>query len=1203
MQAIEGLIELNRRGVAPDRFRPLIQELDSAGLLTSEGSGPPPIAGVIELYNRGVLNDRDNPDFNRDLRRQYLPIMQRLVTQGLVRAYVPQNQRDNSFMRLFGHGRTFGFSDEIRGGLGAVRDVITGDAPSLSEGYDYNLAVQRANLGQSRQALGPVGAVASEIAGGLASPVMRMNALAPNATVAQRANQFGTHAAGYGAIQGFGEGEGGFQNRIADAGVGAAMGYGLGAAGGAALARGQDWLAARRAAGDARRLEAAAVNQNAMSQFSDAGVPAFAPAVVNSPTVQTTAESLMGSVMGGPLVRGAGRTVNALEGRIAETIAGAGGRRAADDMGSDVQQLLRRNLTEYSAPNAEVNRMTAAQAERITQVPTGPGYVPPRPRADPVPPVDVLPVTPRQLTIDDVRAPPVNVTPEPVRTNHRPFEAVTLEEINPQLAQRIAAARAEIEGVSRIHNERILPAAQQAERAFRRDMNGLFRDMQGDPGFAIALRERNIRSVDDFINQGLGEARSSFGPGDPFRLVRQRYGEIEGRYRDALRPYTESNGRYETLASRIREMEAQGERARDQGWRLMVQNEHGNAVRRAEDATTQRRVAAETSAREEALRRAQAAEMDRATQETARMRGAAQSEAERATRARQREMDAKYDADMQNYTPRFEPGRSREHTYPTEFAAAYRQAETHARGPIGHYMAPIYEPVPPVRREIKVGPLRTSQYEEVAQKPIQRRTATMNLVNDFGREARSAGLLRGWKDGDFNAPELWSLLRDRLGREVADRLRDGLSRTTAGRLPIEGLRDIRTMVRRTAEARPVEGVNMNDRAMLRRLHGAMSEDMQTMLRMAGRSDPAYTIAADQYRMIDTAYERFVTEFRRPLRAVFGENVSPEQALRRLQASAQTRTQDLQLLRNAYRVATEKGDVRRVTGILVSNMAEGGLPGFIKQYGGLSSEAKRIMFAGNASELGTQLERFFSLARRMEPYVIEGGGVDLTRLARLSNVSLAGIGLMVNVPAAIGQALGMHAMARLLSSDKFVRWLTKVPAAREPSSPLFRAAVARIQGVVQAETGISNAAWGAFASQLPALVMNPQSVPQRSSEAQPEAQQASGAQASEVEHHSASQPRDNGGRFILAASTPQALSSSTQEAHDQDMAQLPPNVAGAYDVMRRRAREAGVSDVDIEAVLRHAANADPSDATMEMIEQLADHFRVRPPWASPGGISQ
>lgn len=1195
MQPLEALVELERRGAAPERFRPLLQELDQAGLLASENGGPPQIANVIELYNRGVLNDRGHQDFNRELRGRYLPIMQRLVRDGLVQAYVPQNQRDNGYQRRVQHGQTFGFSDEIMAGLGAVRDRITGDAASLGEGYDYNLAVQRENLRQARANTGPLGTVA-EIAGGFASPVMPMNVLTQGASVGARANQFGMHAAGYGAVSGFGEAEGGVANRLLGAGTGGAMGYGIGAAGGAALARGSDWLARRRNAMDARRTEAAALNQNVVGQFQDAGVPVFSPAVVNNPTMQSTAESLLGSVMGGPLVRRSNQTVNALEERIAGTIAGAGGRRAGDEMGQEVQQLLRRNMTEYSVPNAEVNRMTPAQAERITQVPTGPGYVPPRPVADPVPPVEVQPVQPRQIRIDDVSVPPANVAPEPVQANYRPFESVTLAEVNPQLAQRISATRAEMEAMSRIHNERILPVAQQAEHAFRRDMNGLFREVQADPGYAIILRERGIRNLDDFINVGLGAERSAFGPGDPFRAIRPRYNQINARFDDALRPYADSTQRYETLASRVQDLEAQGERARDAGWRLMVQNEHGNAVRRAQDATTQRRIAAETTARERALTEAQARENERAIQETARMRGTAQSEAERATRARQAEMDARYEADMQNYVPRFEPGRSREHTYPTEFAAAYRQAEAHARGPIGHYMAPIYEPVPPVRREIKVGPLRTSHYEEVAQKPIQRRTATMNLVNDFGREARSAGLLRGWKDGDFNAPELWSLLRDRLGREVADRLQDGLSRTTVGRLPIEGLRDIRTMVRRTAEARPVEGVNMNDRAMLRRLHGAMSEDMQTMLRMAGRSDPAYTIAADQYRMIDTAYERFVTEFRRPLRAVFGENVSPEQALRRLQSAAQAKTQDLQLLRNAYRVATEKGDVRRVTGILLSDMAEGGLPGFIKRYGGLSTEAKRIMFAGNASELGSQLERFHALARRMEPYIVEGGGVDLTKLARLSNASLAGIGLMVNVPAAIGQALGMHAMAKLLASDRFVNWLTALPRTRTPASPQFQSALARVRGIIQTEAGINDAAWNALAAGLPAAVQNP--LPQSRADAPP---------ANTQQHHSSHQPRDPAGRFngapvVPVAGDARALSRPEPEVQRQDMEQLPPEVASAYQQMRQRARAAGISDVDIEAVLRHAATVDPSDATMELIEQMSRHFRVRTPWASPSGLS-
>lgn len=1199
MQAIEGLIELSRRGQTPDRFRPLIQELDSAGLLTSEGSGPPPIAGVIELYNRGVLNDRNSPDFNRDLRRQYLPIMHRLVTQGLVTPYVPQNQRDNPYLRLAGHGTTFGLSDEIRGGLGAVRDVITGDAPSLSEGYDYNLAVQRENLRQSRRQAGPIGSVAAEVVGGFASPAMAASALPAGATVMQRARQFGTHAAGYGAVQGFGEAEGGVGNRIEGTAVGAGIGAGLGFAGGAALARGGDWLAARRAAADARRIEASAANQNAMAQFTDAGVPAFAPAIVNSPTMQTTAESLMGSVMGGPLVRRATETVNALENNIASTIAGAGGRRAADDMGSEIQQLVRNSLLREPPPSA--GPMDINQARSIASLPAGLDAPPPRRLAEPVAPADVQPVQPRQLTIDDVPAPAVRVDPEPVRTNYRPFESVTLEDVNPQLAQRLASTRAELEGVSRIHNERILPAARQAETAFRRDMNGLFRSMQADDGFAIALRERGLRNVDDFINIGLGEARSAFGPGDPFRLVRARYAEIEARYRDALRPYTESQVRYEALAARARELEAQGERVRDQGWRLMVQNEHGNAVRRANDATTQRRIAAEMTAREQALARAQAAENERAITETAKARARARMNAEAQQRARQAELDAEHQATLGERTGVWNPGASRGHSYPTEFEAAYRQVESNARGQIGNYMAPITVAQAPRREVQKLGPVRVG-YHDVPQPEILRNTATLDLMQEFGRRARASDVLRGWKDGDFAAPAFWAHMRSHIGSDIADRLRNLYVRGRVPPITLEGLRKLRTDVRRTLQGENGAALTADGRAMLKSIHGAMTDDLQTMLRIHGRADPAYAIAADQMQIVDAAYKRFAVDFKRPLRAVFGEGVSPEQALRRLQSAAQSRTQDLQLLRNAYRVATEKGDVRRVTGILLSDMAEGGIPGFIKRYGGLSTEAKRIMFAGNARELGSQLERFHALARRMEPYIVEGGGVDLTKLARLSNVSLAGIGLMVNVPAAIGQALGMHAMARLLASDRFMAWLTRIPATRQPTSPQFRAALARVSGIVQAETGIPEQAWQSLMSRMPTLVMNPQ--PVRRSDAPADSAPASAAAApSEPEHHSQRQPRDVDGRFILAANTPQAVSSPTPEAQGQDLAQLPAEIAAAYDAMRRRARAAGVSDVDIESVLRHAANSDPSDATMELIEQLSGHFRVRPPWAGPGGISR
>jgi hypothetical protein len=1049
MQPLEALVELERRGAAPERFRPILNDLNAAGMLTAGDNGLPQIAGVIELYSRGVLNDRDNPDFNRNLGRQYLPIMQRLVAQGLVTPYVPQNQRDGT-LRLMQHGQTFGFSDEIQAGLGAVRDRITGDAQSLGEGYDYNLAVQRENMRQARRQTGPIGAVAAEVVGGLLSPAARMRSLGEGATVAQRANQIGLHSAGYGAVQGFGEAEGGIENRGVGAVTGGVLGYGLGAGLGAGIARYGDWRAARVAQAEARQVETAAINQNVAGEFTEAGVPVFAPAVTSSPTIRTTAETVMGSAVGQPLVNSARRSITALEGQIGETIAEAGGRRASDELGQEVQGLLRRSLDQNTIPGAVVNRMTPAEAEAISHVPTGPGYVPPRPRVDPVPPVEIQPVQPRTLTIDDVPTPAVHVPPEPVRTNYRPFESVTLEEINPQIAQRIAAARAEIDGVSRIHNERVLPAARQAETAFRRDMNELFRSLQRDPQSYWILRERGIHNLDDFINSGVGPQRNALGLVDDLRHVRGRYEQINARFDEALRPYAESNARYEALATRIRELEAQGERIRDEGWRLMVQNEHGNAVRRAEEATTQRRVSAETSAREQALARALAEENERAIQETARMRGTARSEADAATRARQREADAKYDADMASYSPHYRPGASREHSYKTEFDAAYRQIEANAPGQIGNYMSPIVMHQPPKRVNVM------GKTVEIPQQSISERTAVMELINDFGREGRGRNLLRGWKDYDFNSQMLWDYLRNRLGGEVAGRLHLGVipnkgkGSNLRRDMPLEGLRHLRTTVRRTAEA-PFRPDDITDRAMLQRLNGAMTEDLQTMLR--SKYGPEYTMAADRLKMVDAAYGKHKDEMVDTLRKLFGDNVAPEQALQLLQKAAQRSTHDIDLLRKFYRVATEKGDVKRATGAILSNMAEGGMPEFLKRYGGLSSEAKKIMFAGNAGELGNALERLHRIARRLEPYMIEGRGLDLFRVPNM----LMGATLMFHIPAGIAQAVGMNGMARLLASDRFLNWLTAMPKARTAWTPEFREGMGRLRNILMIEFGLTDAA--------------------------------------------------------------------------------------------------------------------------------------------------
>lgn len=1055
-QPLEALLELERRGSAPDRFRPILQELDQAGMLTASPNGLPQIANVVELYARGVLNDPSAEGYSEDVGRRYMPIIRKLVSAQLVTPSIPTSQREgywSGMARSAVRGISAGFIDEAGATLSAINDYVagatSGDNVSVGDAYDYNLQVQRHLNAQARRNTGLAG-MAAEMAGGMLLPIGRLRALGTEATVGQRAHEMGRQAAGYGAVTGFGEGEGGFANRVVSATEHAAVGYGLGAALGGGIARFSDWRAARRAQTEASQLEAAAATQNVANEFTEAGVPVFAPAVSSSPALRTTTESIMGSAVGQPLVQSAQRSITALEGRIGETLAGAGGRRATDEMGNEVQTLLRRNLTEHSLPGATVNRMTPAEAEAISRVPTGPDYVPPRPRAEPVPPVEVQPVQPRSLTINDVTAPPVHVPPVEPRPSYRNFESVTLEEVNPQLAQRISAARAELDGSIRIHNERVLPVAQQAERAFRRDMNELFRGLQQDPQYAAILRERGIRNLDDFIASRGRPQTNALGVVDDLRPIRQRFEQIRHRFEEALRPYNESMARYETIGARIREMEAQAESVRDSAWRTMVQNEHGNAVRAAEAETQRVRVSRETSAREEALRRAQAAEEARAVDETARMRGRAQSEAEAATRARQREMDAKYEADMAGYTPRLDVGAARGHTYPTEFSAAYRQVEANAPGQIGNFMSPIVIAQPPKRVNVM------GKVDEIKQPDILKRTEVMELVNDFGREARAQNLLRGWKDYDFTSPKLWDHLRSTLGDNVANRLRLGVVENKGKGsnlrrdMPLEGLQKFRTAVRRASEA-PFHPEDISDRAMLKRLYGAMTDDMQGMLR--SKADPRYPIAADQLRMVDTAYGKHAEEIVDRLRVLFGDNVAPEVALRRLQIAAQRSTHDIDLLRKFYRVAGDKGDVKRSTAVILSNMAEGGLQEFLKRYGGLSSEAKKIMFAGNAGELGNALERLHRLGRRLEPYMIEGRGLDIMRVPNM----MMGATLVFNIPTAIAQAAGMNAAARLLTSERFLNWLTAMPKARTPWSPQFTQMMQRFRAVAVEELGLTEAA--------------------------------------------------------------------------------------------------------------------------------------------------
>ena len=131
-------------------------------------------------------------------------------------------------------GASFGFADEIRGGLeGAIAGAIPG-GDSFQEAYIRGRDAQRGLLRQARED-NPRMALAGELAGGFAAPLPGMGWIKNAATAPAMAGRLATVGAGAGAVTGLGESasmEDAPQNMLLGAGIGAGAGPVLAGAGG-----------------------------------------------------------------------------------------------------------------------------------------------------------------------------------------------------------------------------------------------------------------------------------------------------------------------------------------------------------------------------------------------------------------------------------------------------------------------------------------------------------------------------------------------------------------------------------------------------------------------------------------------------------------------------------------------------------------------------------------------------------------------------------------------------------------------------------------------------------------------------------------------------------------------------------------------------------------------------------------------------------
>lgn len=134
----------------------------------------------------------------------------------------------DNIVRQMAKGATFNLSDEIAAGgraaVGAVGDLFQSGGPTMGERYGAALAEERGR-DKAFEAAHPFVGIGAQIAGGVMNPLGRY--VMPESLLGRTAGNIGVGAL-FGGAQGFGEGEGGFVNRMGPAALGAVTGGVLG---------------------------------------------------------------------------------------------------------------------------------------------------------------------------------------------------------------------------------------------------------------------------------------------------------------------------------------------------------------------------------------------------------------------------------------------------------------------------------------------------------------------------------------------------------------------------------------------------------------------------------------------------------------------------------------------------------------------------------------------------------------------------------------------------------------------------------------------------------------------------------------------------------------------------------------------------------------------------------------------------------------
>ena len=998
-----------------------------------------------------------------------------------------------AFVRNMSGAATFGWNDPFVAGV----KTLFGDGD-----YKSNLAEQDLRSAVARR--NPAAQVLGDTAGMMLQGLMTLpsTAIRVGQTGAQALREGVDTALRYGAAYGTAQGLGSSRSetvggQVADMATGGANGALMGLAGYGVLSGVGAGLAKYQQGRDARRT----ANALRLQEMHDAGVVDPLPATVSNSRLMQMASRLSEVTPGGKSIGDkAARNVGDVQSRINDTLSRPIGGREAGDLGTIVQDDLRRNLTQRSISSNDLASMSKSELESIAGPVTDQGFMPPRPNVAPVQPRNVDPVQ------------PVDVGPAPTQ----PMSTDSVSRLN---AQRDFIARSIDDKVAR-HNA-ANTSYKTADDAINSGLESVgIRDVRkGSDGIWYAnTTKAGEKPVYIPINDG---AYPSGLTSDQYIAVKRAIQHknkfdklnIESARRvDEIRKLHEKRDAIDNLIASKKAQDA-GENARYQTAKV----QYDRRFKEANDAA-----AAETAARREQAR------LD-AESQTAAARAAA---------------DNAYNERLKSGDVGFRHGRSRE-TYPTESSAAYELAGRELPkgirvNPLGDgysktstinvlediaregkrslrirdYNGQVFgdngglEPTFAAYMSKRIGRDLTARLDDMARR---RGAGVVNhltpdgiktLLSDLRRAAREAetavypalprtedaAILRRLATSvqdDFygrvkktGQPESFSTARGdykvlpdgrtQFGNETpADKTyflsQDSLSRLTRGANVSEKTTSLpATLSLRADKASGQVGRFNNqtgqfDRSSLVPFNENPEPGMIPIQVWAdgtrvkygspvvSRGQTSGERAVGMMKNVDEQYSKFINSMRRPLAKIYGDKVEPVQAMNRLAKAA--KDGETAILTPFMRVMSEKSDPNKGTAAVLMHMTGGAkdLAKFVEVFGSLPAPTKRVLFASEqGQQLYHELSRYVNVGKRILKYTSSDKprpAIDPTRLSHIMTAAA----VYTNLPTVIGGIAGNAALARVLSSPRLLRWMTEIPTASRGGfqTDLFRQHLAKL----------------------------------------------------------------------------------------------------------------------------------------------------------------